>query len=493
MKYFFILVVSLAALLGLSLRSVEVLNRNYVFVYDQGLDMLAARSIAVDHKFTLIGAEAGGGFAGLPGIFHGPGYHYILAAISLVSHGDPYGEIVALWGIALLSIWFLYLIGNKLFGFWGGVTTGMLVLVSPAFIGMSRMIWAPNFAGLFIILYLYLLLIRSHKMSVGIFLLGLSASVLYNFEIPLAVAAILAAILYVVFVDRIKKLLLWAAFFAGSTLGFLPMLLFDARHGWLTSKGLIGFFLHPVIITKSAPFDFFGHMSVFLYHASGTFPSIPGLPYWFWMAAIALGVWLLRPDRKDKRRTAIAGLLLVFASHVLLFMPYRNPIYGHYLTILLYVYVLIGGYIVARLVERKQWIILGVFALVITIPPIMQYPKTTISDYHDYGGTAKIHGKIDAIDFIYKDAAGAPFGLLVFTPPVYTYPYDYVLQWYAKSKYGYLPTSQKERLFYLLIEKDPEKPWSYQGWLETVIKSGKIVASWTLPSGFIIQKRIMEP
>ena len=41
------------------IRVVEVTNGNYVFGFDQGLDFMAARSIAVDHKLTLIGAEAG--------------------------------------------------------------------------------------------------------------------------------------------------------------------------------------------------------------------------------------------------------------------------------------------------------------------------------------------------------------------------------------------------------------------------------------------------
>jgi len=63
--------------LGIALRLVETLTGNYVFGFDQGLDFLAARSIAVDHKITLIGSEAGAGFAGLPGVFHGPGERYI--------------------------------------------------------------------------------------------------------------------------------------------------------------------------------------------------------------------------------------------------------------------------------------------------------------------------------------------------------------------------------------------------------------------------------
>ena len=118
--------------------------------------------------------------------------------------------------------------------------------------------------------------------------------------------------------------------------------------------------------------------------------------------------------------------------------------------------------------------------------------QTWMHDYSDYGGTAKIKGKIDAIDYIYKQEKGKPFGLLVFSPPVYTYPYDYLLWWHGQRKYGYIPYSDKKETFYLLIESDPAKPWSYNGWLETVIKTGNVEWTKTLPSGFIVQKRIIN-
>jgi hypothetical protein len=110
-----------------------------------------------------------------------------------------------------------------------------------------------------------------------------------------------------------------------------------------------------------------------------------------------------------------------------------------------------------------------------------------------YGGTAKIKGKMDAIDYIYRDAQGEKFSLFIFSPPIYTFPYDYILQWHAVKKYGYLPGQEKKGLFYLLIEKDNSKPWSYEGWLETVIKTGDIQETKILePSGFVIQKRYGE-
>lgn len=481
MKYLIFFVLGFAALFGLALRSVEVFNHNYVFVYDQGLDMLAARSIAVDHKLTLIGSEAGGGFAGLPGIFHGPGYHYLLAGIIWISSGDSYGAMVALLVMQIVSIVFLYAIGNRLFGRWGAVASAFVVIVSPAFIGMSRVIWAPNFSVLFILIYLYILLVRKHNSIREIFFLGLSGSLLYHFEIPFAVAACISAAMVLLFVDKKKTIWSWFSLCMGFAIGFFPMIAFDARHGWLAASGVVRFLFNPVHVTQSAPFDIIGHIHVLFYHANGIFPPISGLPNWFWFVLMAACAGLFRNIPK--------GLLILFLTHVFLFLPYRNPIYGHYLTILSYVYVLTAGYIAATLIKKRLWMPILLITVLLVFPACLLYSKTIVADYQDYGGTAKIRGKTDAIDFIYHDAKGLPFGLFIFSPPVYTYPYDYILQWYAKPKYGYLPSSTKDSVFYLLMEKDGEKPWSYQGWMETVIKTGTVEFTKTLPSGFIIQKR----
>lgn len=488
------LLVVLAVCSGIALRSVELLNHNYVFVYDQGLDMMAARSIAVSHKLTLIGAEAGGGFAGLPGIFHGPGYHYLLAFISLFSRGDPYGEMVALWIMHIAELWIFYAIGKKLFGTWGGVTASYVAAVSPAFIGMTRVIWAPNFVGLFILLFLYVLLVRKRASVWEGAFLGLTAGFLYNFEIPLAVVALGSAAAYFIFVEHQKDVRSWAGFFIGTVVSLSPMAAFDARHGWTTVRGLVGFMLHPVAVTKGPPFDPIGHLRTLLFSINGVFPPIQNLPYWFWFVVLTVVlIYYLHRNRRSNQTNAAWGILCIVFVHVLLFVPYRNPVYGHYLTILPYAITLFMGYITASMVAAKKIWPVAIGVLITAIPALLLYPRTAVADYRDTGGTAKIRGKTAAVDEAYRESGGKPFNLLVFTPPVYTYPYDYLIQWYAAKKYGFVPGTEKRGTVILLIEPDPEKPWSYNGWLETVIKNGTVLSTTKLPSGFIIQKRQFTP
>ena len=111
-------------------------------------------------------------------------------------------------------------------------------------------------------------------------------------------------------------------------------------------------------------------------------------------------------------------------------------------------------------------------------------------DYWDVGGIAKIKGKRASIDYIYHDAGGKPFSEFTFMPPIYTYPYDYLFLTYGKKTYGYVPGKEKKGLVYLLIEPDGSKPWTYKGWLETVIAGGDIIDTTTVPTGQIVQKRM---
>lgn len=89
----------------------------------------------------------------------------------------------------------------------------------------------------------------------------------------------------------------------------------------------------------------------------------------------------------------------------------------------------------------------------------------------------------------YNDVGGRNSNSLVFTPPVNTNAYDYFVFWRAKTKYHYIPGKEKKGKFYLLIGPDPDNQWSYNGWLQTVIKTGKVIKSVKLPSGFNIQER----
>lgn len=175
----------------------------------------------------------------------------------------------------------------------------------------------------------------------------------------------------------------------------------------------------------------------------------------------------------------------------LLCLVYPFPLRYWFLTGFQSFYLILAGIMLSKLYpfpvgKAALFCIMAVLLLYSTNKLYMLY----VAPPND-GGLAKIRGKINAIDYIYQDARGKKFGVMVFTPPVLTDAYDYLFWWYGNRTYGFVPTSIKKGTVYLLMEPDPEKPWSYKGWLETVIKTGTIESTFTLPSGIIIQKRLM--
>lgn len=487
-----------AVVFGVALRLVETVNRNYVFGFDQGLDMMAARSIAFEHTFTLIGSEAGAGFAGLPGIFHGPGYHYILAVILFFSFGNPYGSIVFLCVLSFGVLYALYKLANGVFGKHTAQVTLLLSAVSLPLSAQARMIWAPNFSGLIALPFLYALWRSETKRYLWIFLTAFLAACLYHFEIPMAVPALLATCVYFMGVLRIRDIRRWAIALCGVMLGFMPMILFEARHGWNVVRGILSYGSSVTVSAHSKPFspiaELIGDGNALLSTMRESYEfGVPWFTYMFPFLLIGAVCWYAYREKKSESRQFITGLLILIGAHLFVYYPYRGPVYAHYFSLLYVVYPLVGAYVATRALQEKitRWIAFGLGALLL-LQVFSRFPKTISYDYSDYGGTAKIQGKIDAIDSIYAHAKGERFNLFVFTPPVIPYAYDYLLGWYAQKTYGYVPGSNMNGLVYLLIEPDPEKPWSYNGWLETVIKKGTVADRWKLPSGFIVEKRYME-
>src|SRR3989338_10602662 len=122
-------------------RSIEVLNKNYIFGFDQGRDYLAVKNIVIDHKLTLIGSEVGAGAAGLSGIFQGPFHYYFLSIPFILTKGNPYGGVVLMFLFSISSVIFLYFLGKKIFGIVGGIVAALIMSLSPMFIAKARFVW----------------------------------------------------------------------------------------------------------------------------------------------------------------------------------------------------------------------------------------------------------------------------------------------------------------------------------------------------------------
>jgi len=151
------LLFSLIFLFGLAMRSPEILAGNYLFGFDQGQNYIRAYDIAVNHHFTLIGAEVGSGSAGVPGLFHGPGFYYLLAFMMLFFKSDPYGGLVLMWLGGVVTMLLVFLTTRNMFGEKVGLVSLFLVSIAPLIAPQSRFVWDRMWGQflLFFIIFLF--------------------------------------------------------------------------------------------------------------------------------------------------------------------------------------------------------------------------------------------------------------------------------------------------------------------------------------------------
>lgn len=473
-------------------RAIELLNHNYLFGYDQGEHFLQVKKIIVDRHLTLIGTEVGGG----GGFFQGPGWYYLLAIPFIISGGDPYAGMIFMFIIGLSVVLFAFFFTRKMFDDKTAFMVSLLLAISPVIIIQSRFIWPPfpiPFLTVFLLFFLYRVLQGKEKYLP---FLALALGFMTHFETATAATLLISLLMFspVIFFKKLVSFSTVLLSIMAFSLTQLPLIVFDIKHDFLNSKGILKLIFSSSSANPPIIEVFNNRWDVFRNNFFSTFPS--GDAVWILLLVMIIGGGVSYMQDKNNPFAKKSFVIYLGVSPILLFMIFMK--YGSFmwswwiLELNVYYCFLLG--ILLTYIWKKTFlktIILGIFVLFIG-----SYAYQTLNfyknDFNDFGGVHKIKGKMQALDYIYIDAKGKPFNLLVFTPPVYTYAYDYLVWWYGGKKYKYIPPQEKKGLFYLLIEPDPSKPWSYKGWLETVIKTGKIIETKELPSGFIIQKRIGE-
>lgn len=475
---------------SIALRSIEVVNGNYLFGFDIGRDLLVARNIVENHKFTLIGAEIGSGSAGINGIFQGPGYYYVLALVYWMFHGDPYGALITMFLFGVATLVAVYWTVSRIFDRATALVALFLAGISPLLVSQSRFIWPPHPASLFIVCYLYFAFMIPKRPRMYAPLAVFFAGLTYHFEFAMTVPMILATFIAMPLVFRIRDIKTYLYSLGSLVFVFLPLLFFEMRHGWMAVRSFFSYNTPQGPIGKDVWFlRITDHLVPYIANAKNSFPIEHGfIPDWgFTMLIAGLLIVLLLLSR----RVFFRFLLLLLATSYGVFLFLNNVIWDYYLIHAHFIYIYIFSYVFVQSYKKFKilFVLLSIFLLSMVMASGWRMMISYTYDLHDRGGVEKIQGKKIAIDYVYNDAKGQAFSEFTFMAPIYTYPYEYLFQTYGRQKYGYEPGNQKKGRVYLIIEPDASKPWTYKGWLETVIVGGDIIKTITLPTGHIIQVR----
>ena len=502
MKYISFLI--LLFVWGISLRVPELISGNYLFGHDHGRDYLAAYDIVVNHKLTLIGAEAGSGVAGINGIFHGPGYFYLMALAYTLFQGNPIGGQLFMVLFGVLFLFLACFIGYKIFGKAGSLVLLFFVAVSPLIVSQSRFIWSSHPITPFVLLALYFVYNIPQNPRIYAPLAVFISGFTYNSQLGVAVPLTVSVLLSMPFIYKIRDARVYMYCVGALFFSFLPMVLFEARHGFMafrsaweyTARGAAGG--GSIFETKrlfSHGVDYWNNFANTFTFEFGWIPNHVGkIVLILFLPIVAVGLLKIR---KSIDRKFIVFLILMMLTTWAGYLVLNNVVWDYYLTHTRLGFILLFTYAITSFIQKKKnvhvpslgLILSAAFLSVLFVGSVFRMYITYTSDLNDTGKFEKIQGKRFVLDTIYKDASGQPFSVFAFIPSVYTWPYDYLFKTYGKQTYGYEPSHEKKGLAYLIIEPDNDKPWRQKGWLETVVQGGETVWVKTLLNGLILERR----
>lgn len=497
-KFFVYIFIFFILFLGIGLRAQETISHNFLFLLDQGRDMMAVKNIVYDQHMTLIGPSTS-----LRGVFQGPFWYYLVALPTFIFGGDPWGSVLLMLIISVAVIIVAYFWMEKLFGEKAGIITLFLFAVSPEAAAAATYVWNPHPMWLLIVIYIFTFYSLFNKSIKFNLILWPLIGIMFHFQTALGVFIFAASIIHILIFNR--KIIFNKYFLVGIVLlifTFLPQILFDLRHNFLMTRSVLSIFGGSeqglfVGGENQGYFDLVNtHLLSFYNNFRSAFVAEGYLKHFpnFAIGVIILAFLFVNKVKLFSKKEAlfISTLTKLILIIFLLSFIYPFPIRYWFLTGFQSFYLILLGFILSKLsIGFLGKAVLIVFFVILSINALHRLDLLYINPPND-GGAEKIKGKLNAIDYVYKDSKGKPFGLLVFTPAVYTDAYDYLIFWHGKRRYGYIPHKEKKGAFYLLMETDTSKPWSNKGWLETVIKTGNVVETKTLSTGLIVQKRSLR-
>lgn len=484
------------------LRSRMFLYGDVYFLPDQGRDMLLVKSIVADHKLTLIG-----GHAGLGGLFHGPLWWYLLTLSFTLSGGNPYWTLVPVYEIVSLGIIISsFFIAKKLYGEFIAVAVAGLLTFSETFISTIQFTSNSQVMPLIYVFYLFSIITYIRGSNRSIILSWLFIGLGIHFESAFAIMLVPTTV-FAVYYRKIKPdaryIILSIVVFLVSISNFI---FFDLRHGFLMTKSILSLLSgHTKTSMHQAAYSsIFSHLTDRLEWFSITLRS--GL-YTQNMINIMLFISIVTGGIifsyqewiKNHYRDKIREIMFMAISIVIVYVGYflyPFPLQAHYVQSLTIPVIFSLAFCIEVLSTKIIGRVVVVFFVLGTLIPAMSTIITEYTSKTVYSPTTEgsYRNQLAAVDYVYKDASGKPFGYFIYDAPIVTYGMDYLFWWRGKKFYHYIPTSTKLPITYLIMLPSPVGDLqAHNFWKKNMVKTnGKIMKETLLPGNIIIQKLAID-
>lgn len=458
------------------------------FWYDQGRDALVIWDLIHKGKFFLIGPTTG-----LPGIFRGPFYYYLITPFYWLGNGNPLYPYVFLVLTTVAAVWLIYKLGTSLEGEVTGYTAAILAAFSFSVVLASRWLSNPTpMLLLSMILVWGMIKVTEGKRWGWPVIAGTFGLSLFSFGSSGEFFYFPALVIFLIWQWKrrpdVRNLIYSVATFG---ITFAPLAIFNLRHGNILLSNFTGtfgegsgsFVIPSLGFIKARTLVYVGIFSDKIFHSQG------GI---FTASLVLVGLWFLFFLPKLLKSTKIKAVMLLFFSAIVGLYFYQGNygiLYDYYMTgyylVFLLLFAVVVGFIWKAGVVGKLFVL---FLVGLFLVDNLQAAMGRFSDNCQGDASICYINQLKAIDWIYSNASGNSFNVDEYVPPVIPYAYNYLFTWLGTTKYHQLPKESQIPLLYTLYEADPPHPERLDAWLTRQKTIGKVEKGATF-GGITVERR----
>lgn len=440
---------------------------NLFFGPEQGIDFLAIRNIAVNHKITLIGAKTD-----ISGVFHGPIYYYLSVIPFLISSGNPVWISAFFIFINSLTVFLLFYLGKIMFSRRVGIISSVFFTFSFGVIVYPRWLSShPLSIPLSVLLFISLFKFIQGKLKwlyIATIVFGfLGQSEFLNLIFYLVILLVFIFLNRKVFFET-DKISLFVSSLLLIIFSIGNYILFDVRHQFLISKSLLALLIGNKGYYFSFTNSFFQASQVFL----NTFSKfIFPLNIWLSSSILLIGVCLIVYKKYSNSLILLLWLFIPFL--VLVFL--RHNILEQFFVSVSPAALLFSAVITDFFWKRKKIFGIAIIFLLVTGNLYYWFINVPINRNIFFQSTQpdlKFSDQMKVINTIYTQANNKPFSFQAYTIPYWSQEaWEYLFLQYGKNKYGYMPVKEKAKKLFVIIQDDPSNKKLQNFWIKNEVNN----------------------
>jgi len=459
--------------LAIFLRLPPLLPERFVFFLDAARDLSLIDQFIQTAKPMLIG-----GRSGVQGIFHGPLWLYMVTPLFVFTKGNPYTTVlisIILYTFTLVIV--SYMLSKYFYDRKFAIIFTLLISTASGLVVFTQTLTNAHMAPIVFMVFLFagISYMRGNQTAIIWQLLMIGLSI--HFEVAFAVFMPIPILLQCVIVKRIPNVnnLIIGLMLLG--LSVCNYIFFELRHSLLMTNTAIS--LVTGKLTPPADSLYLQNFTVrALDRLSGLFdyflrPSAHaniGLNIVFTLFILGVSFWLIIRLKHIENKRELIWLLSIPFLYYLIYMLYKQILWGHYSFGLYTSASLLLALIIYMSLGQKGWIqiiakiFMGLIVISIAIA-IVKVPITIASK-----SSREYRAQYEAASYVIRDGV-APIHYFVYDPGQLTYKMDYLFKYVSKVNNKQIDTNKTGIIYVFLYPAPSWNPGGGQWWKENVLKT----------------------